>query len=71
MENTLTKLDALNKLANAYRYVHAQRGADCYAAVILEDTFHMVRRSLQNIEELLLKDASTNEGLNGRMPTHF
>lgn len=70
----LNKLDALNKLANAYHYVHTQRGADCYAAVILEDAFHQVRRSIQNIEEILpvlVEDSLYLEGYNGRMPAYF
>ena len=66
----MTKLDAMIKLANAYRYVHAQRGPDCYAAVILEDTFHQVRRSLQNIEDvLIMPEPVGTEGFNGKGPT--
>jgi hypothetical protein len=70
----LNKLDALNTLASAYRYVHMQRGADCYAAVVIEDAFHQVRRSLQNIEEVLpvlVEDDLYLEGYNGRMPAYF
>ena len=70
----LNKLDALNKLANAYHYVHTQRGADCYAAAIFEDAFHKVRRSIQSIEEVspvFVEDRLYLEGYNGRMPAFF
>lgn len=63
----LNKLDALNILANAYKFVRAERGEDCYAAVVLEEKFHQVRRSLQNIQDTLPIPAF-NEGFNGRMP---
>lgn len=70
MERTLNKLDALNTVASAYRYVLGADGEDSSAAKFLEETFHQVRRSLQNIQDTLPKPAF-NEGFNGRMPRYL
>ena len=67
----MTKLDALKKLASAYHHCDERyRYGTCYgdqdAALILEDLFGRVRRSLR-IEDL----APSKEGYNGKGPRFF
>lgn len=62
----MNKLKALGTLANAYRYVCDR---DSLAAVVLEDKFHQLRRSIQDINEAF--PVLLEEGYNGRMPAYF
>jgi hypothetical protein len=66
----MNKLTALQILNSAYWYVRDVYG-NADTAHILRDKFHLVRRSMQNLDELRPVVATMNEGTNGRMPTFF
>jgi hypothetical protein len=66
----MTKLDALRKVLNAYKHVISEHGELCLAAVILEEKFHQVRRSMQSIKDVI-PVPEFNEGFNGRMPRYL
>lgn len=65
----MNKLKALQTLSEAYWYVRNAYG-NAEAAGILEDRFHTIRRSLQNLNDLRPLEQN-NEGYNGRMPKYF
>jgi hypothetical protein len=72
-ENTMTKIDALRILSNAYWYLHIDRPVPVQfendAQVLIEDRFGYVRRSM-SIKDLRPVPV-VHEGYNGRMSTHF
>lgn len=64
----MTKLEAMQKLANAYQHIAADPNVSVYAVQILYDKFHYLRRSL-NLADCITHKC--NEGYNGRMPTQL
>ncbi len=75
---TLNKLDGLNVLTSAYDKLkkisplskHGAGPGDSEALALLSEKFHQIRRSIQNIEEVL-PVPEFNEGFNGRMPRYL
>ena len=74
-----TKLDALITLEHAYLHIkhnspvskHGASLGDSNALYILEDKFHVVRRSMQSVEDSNYYEEEANEGFNGKMPAYF
>lgn len=76
----MNKLKAMQTLANAYAHIKvnaslSKDGAgpgDCLSLTIMDDKFHSIRRSLQNIDDAISAfTPQFNEGFNGPMPRYL